>query len=320
MQHASTSPNVLAPELTTTVRETAYLAVTSVPVPAPAPVVCLNCEAIVPDHFCGHCGQEAHTHRFTLGHFLHEIPHTILHVDKGLFYTAKEMTLRPAATLRHFLAGQRIRHFKPVAYVLLLAGLSSFIYAVLHLHTYNPNDPSLGPAGHAMQEHISTGSGKYMSWFMVGSLPLTALLTWALLRRARFNYAECLVINAYVIGTGTLVTMPFYIPYYIFEGTARIAQVSLCSMLVMFGYQTWAYASLLAPTGLSAIKRYVRGLIAAVLAFTVLMVVMTGTIYGLHWSTAKESFREIAQHARQTKRAGQAAPVAPAPSEAAPQH
>ncbi len=311
MQNTATPVITLAPELAASVRELAN------PAPSPVPTVCLNCEAVVPGHFCGHCGQEAHTHRFTLGHVLHEIPHTILHVDKGLFYTSKEMMLRPAATLRNYLAGQRIRHFKPLAYVLLIAGLSSFIYAVLHLHTYNPNEPSMGPAGREMQEHISAGSGKYMSWFMAGSLPLTALITWGLLRRVRFNYAECLIINAYIIGTGTLVTMPFYIPYYLYDGTAQMGRVSLCSMVVMFAYQTWAYASLLAPTGLSAIRRYTRGFITSMLGFVVLMVTLASVIYGLHWSTAKESFREVARHAQQTRQARQAAP---SPGAAARQH
>ncbi len=308
MQSTVTSVITLAPELAASVRELAS------PTPSAAPTVCLNCETIVPGHFCGHCGQEAHTHRFTLGHFLHEIPHTILHVDKGLFYTAKEMALRPAATLRHYLAGQRMRHFKPLAYVLLLAGFSSFIYAVLHLHPYNPNEPNLGPAGRVMQEYINQGSGKYLSWFMVGSLPFMALLTWGLLRRVRFNYAECLVISAYITGTGSLLTMPFYLPYYLYNGTAQMGMVSLCSMVVMLAYQTWAYASLLAPTGISAIRRYIRGFITCTLGFIVFGVIMTGTIYTLHWSTAKESFREITRHAQQARQA------APAPGEAARQH
>jgi len=311
MQNTSTSAIALAPELTAAVRELAS------PAPAPAPDICLNCEAVVPGHFCGHCGQEAHTHRFTLGHFLHEVPHTILHVDKGLFYTAKEMTLRPAATLRHFLAGQRIRHYKPVAYVLLMAGLSTFLFAVLHLRTYNANDPSLGPAGRQMQEYISTASGKQLNWFMVGALPLTSLLVWALLRRARFNYAECLVINAYLTGTVTLLTLPFFIPYSFFNGTAQMVWVGFCSMGVMFAYQTWAYAGLLAPTGLSAIRRYTRSVIVTVLTFLLRSLVLTGTVYGLHWSTAKEAFRERARPAQQTS---SAQPAAPAPSAAMPQH
>ena len=302
MQNTLTPEVILAPELTATVHE--FAAATTAP--PPALVACLNCSNLVADHFCGHCGQQAHTHRLTLGHFLHEIPHTILHVDKGLFYTSKEMALRPAAALRHFLAGQRIRRFKPLAYVLLLAGLSSFLYAALHLHTYNPNDPAAGPASRQMQEYMSTGSSKYMSWFMVGTLPLTAALAWAMLRRARFNYAECLVINAYLIGTATLITMPFYLPYYLFDGTPQMGWVSFCSMVVMFGYQTWAYASLLVPTGLSAIRRYSRGLITTVLGFVLLMAVMSGTIYGLHWSTAKESFREAVQHARSVRKVPQA--------------
>lgn len=270
----------------------------------PAPPACLNCGAAVPGHFCGHCGQEAHTHRFTLGHFLHEIPHTILHVDKGLFYTIKEMTLRPGPALRGFLAGQRIRHFKPLAYVLLVAGLSAFLYVALHLHyPSGMANPDLGPAGRQMQEYVNEGIGKYFNWFTVGSLPLTALLTWGMLRRAQFNYAECLVINAYLVGTATLLTVPFYLPYYLVNGTAGMGQVSVYSALVLIAYQSWAYASLLVPTGLSVVRRYVRGLLTTVLGWLLLLLVVAVVVYALHWPTARESFREMKQHALQVRQA-----------------
>lgn len=259
------------------------------------PPACLNCGGPVPGHFCGHCGQDAHTHRYTLGHVLHEIPHTVLHVDKGLLYTAKELVLRPAPTLRSFLAGQRAPHFRPLAYVLLLAGVSAFLYTVLHLRPYLPDDPNVGPAGRQLQAQMADGTAKYWRWIAVGALPLTAFVAWRLLRRAAFTYAEWLVVNAYLLGTASLITMPFFVPYYLFNGTARMNQVSLCSSAVLIAYQTWAYAGLLAPAGRSALRRYARGLLTAVLSAGALMLLFSGVMYALNWSTAKESFREIKQ-------------------------
>jgi hypothetical protein len=271
----------------------------------------LNCGGPVPGHFCGHCGQDAHTHRFTLGHLLHEIPHTVLHVDKGLLYTAKELALRPAPTLRRFLAGHRVPHFRPLAYVLLIAGVSAFLYTALHLRPYLADDPNVGPAGRQLQAHLADGTGKYWRWIMVGALPLTAFIAWRLLRRAAFTYAEWLVVNAYLLGTASLITMPFFVPYYLVNGTAQMNQVSLCSSAVVVAYQTWAYAGLLAPTGRPALRRYARGFLTTVLSFAVLMLLMSGVMYALNWSTVKESFREIKQHAVQAQKSRPAAQPRP---------
>lgn len=265
---------------------------------SPTPLVppaCLNCGGPVPGNFCGHCGQDAHTHRYTLGHVLHEIPHTVLHVDKGLFYTAKELTLRPASTLRSFLAGQRVPHFQPLAYMLLIAGVSAFLSAALHLRPFVPDDPNVGPAGRQLQAHLADGLDKYWRWITVGALPLTAFIAWRLLRRAAFTYAEWLVINAYLFGTAWLLTMPFFVPYYLVNGTSQMKLVSLCSSALIVAYQTWAYAGLLAPTGRSVLRRYARAFLTTVLSTGVLMLLMMGVMYALNWSTVKESFREIKQ-------------------------
>ena len=54
----------------------------------PAHPNCLDCGAALTDRFCAHCGQPADTHRITLKHLLlHDLPHSVWHVDKGLAFT-----------------------------------------------------------------------------------------------------------------------------------------------------------------------------------------------------------------------------------------
>jgi hypothetical protein len=100
---------------------------------SPAPAACLNCEAALTGPYCAQCGQDAHTQRFSWGYLLHEIPHSVWHVDKGLPYTIWEMLVRPGATMRRYLAGQRVRLFRPLALVLLVAGIASFLILALHV-------------------------------------------------------------------------------------------------------------------------------------------------------------------------------------------
>ena len=86
------------------------------------PHTCLDCGAALTDRYCAHCGQPADTHRITLKHLLlHDLPHSVWHVDKGIAYTFYRMLTRPGLTIRGYLAGQRTRQFRPVSYLLLLA-------------------------------------------------------------------------------------------------------------------------------------------------------------------------------------------------------
>ncbi|MCC2546736.1 DUF3667 domain-containing protein [Hymenobacter sp. BT175] len=238
-----------------------------VPTPHPAPeahppAACLNCGQPLHDQFCARCGQAAATHRITLGHWLHDIPHSIWHVDRGLPYTLKQMLRRPGATLRNYLAGQRAPYFRPLSYLLLITGLITLCYVVLRLRPYNVADPAVPPALRAVQERFLAFFSKYINWFAVLLLPLSAGVLRLFLRRARYNYAEYITIACFVTGTFhffALLALPFL---YLLNGTRGGQQLMMGVLLVSFGYKTWAYASLLEPFGLSTFGRYLRGLAA----------------------------------------------------------
>lgn len=51
----------------------------------------------------------------------HDIQHGLFHFDQGIFYTAKQLFIRPGHSIREFIEGKRVEHFKPLSLVIILA-------------------------------------------------------------------------------------------------------------------------------------------------------------------------------------------------------
>lgn len=68
-------------------------------------------------------GQKTATHLFTMHEWLHEIPHSLLHIDSGFFQTLKTLFLRPGNAVREYLKGKRKSHFSTFLYVLIWCGV-----------------------------------------------------------------------------------------------------------------------------------------------------------------------------------------------------
>ena len=87
---------------------------------------CANCGlAIGTDgqKFCPNCGQPTPAHRIDW-HFLgHELEHGVWHVDRGFFFTLKQLMLRPGHFIRGYLQGRRAGHVKPVPLLLMSAAI-----------------------------------------------------------------------------------------------------------------------------------------------------------------------------------------------------
>ncbi|TGD79817.1 DUF3667 domain-containing protein [Hymenobacter wooponensis] len=261
--------------------------------PEHGPATCLNCGTLVPERFCGHCGQDAHhTHRLTMAYMLHEVPHSIWHVDKGIFYSIWSIFTRPGSTIRSYLAGQRKYHFPPLSLLLLVTGIYAFISSTLHIDLLPPRDPAIPEAIWQAQKAGVEFVAKYMSWVYVGLVPVIAAFARLFLRRGGYNYAECLVIAAFITAVCNSITL-FSLPVsYFYSGTIYITKVGYTVSLISLSYATWAYGSMLAHTGLSLAGRLIRGFFPFVLGIIVpsMLVGMIGA--GLKLSTIKKEMEQ----------------------------
>ncbi|MFZ2751958.1 MAG: DUF3667 domain-containing protein [Lysobacteraceae bacterium] len=94
------------------------------------PARCANCGLAiggVDQKFCPACGQPTPAHRIDW-HFLgHELEHSVLHMDRGIFYSLKNLMLRPGHFIRDYIEGRRARHVKPLMLIMILSAAMVFL-------------------------------------------------------------------------------------------------------------------------------------------------------------------------------------------------
>ena len=91
---------------------------------------CANCDRAIagPEQkFCPACGQPTPAHRIDW-HFLgHELEHSVLHMDRGIFYSLKELMLRPGHLMRDYIEGRRANQVKPLLLLMITAAAVVFL-------------------------------------------------------------------------------------------------------------------------------------------------------------------------------------------------
>ena len=277
----------------------------------PPPTACLNCDTALTDKYCGHCGQPASTHRLSMGHLLHEIPHTIWHVDKGIFYTLRELLTRPGATILGYMRGQRARHFAPLSLLLLVTGIYSFVAAKLHMSEIVTQTSMSDSAAElrAAHQHGSESTMRYMGWLYAAAAPFIALVARRVLRRSGLNLAETLVAVLYVTAAGNVLSLLLTPAYGLVHTGAGYAGMTAVVSIVFTAYQTWAYGQLLLDTPLRRLGRWWRGLLVALATYGVVMLFGMVLMFAMNWGEYKKGFQKEVERQKALKH--QTAPARP---------
>ncbi len=221
---------------------------------------CLNCGHQFEGKFCSQCGQKSATHRFTMHDWMHEIPHSIFHVDSGFFYTAKELFTRPGEAIREYLNGKRKLLFSPFLYLLVMCGIFVAVGLLLpHAEVQVKEVKTLSDSLEYLQSHY------YKPMLVAMILPISIGSFFAY-RKSRFNFAEHLVLNTFVIGQMVIVD----IQTAILKSATTNPKLNALIMLIDFGmkypFWYWTYWQFFKP------QTKLRGLLKFLSAITIFFV------------------------------------------------
>ncbi|MBC7891121.1 MAG: DUF3667 domain-containing protein [Sphingobacteriaceae bacterium] len=222
---------------------------------APPKIACKNCGTPFAGRYCNHCGQRADTHRITWHYIWHEIPHSVWHVDKGILFTLKELFIRPGYTIREFLDGKRVNHYRPLALVLVLGTVLTFLVHSLQVDMMEETQKAmrevtgLGEGGsqrvQAFQAEVNAFAEKYRNLIQIFFLPVTSLFTWWFFRKKGLNYPEHLVTNTFLMNFSLVVSIGTILLFKAVGGsTAAYSLVQSLGMLVALAYTMWAFVQL----------------------------------------------------------------------------
>ena len=188
-------------------------------------------------------------------YILHEIEH-VLHVERGILFTIRELLLRPGKTVQQFIHKDRSRLVKPVIFVLITAIVNTFAGNAFHFESeqaaQNKLDKSTYNAillwldSHLGYENILIGA--FIAFWII-----------LLFRKHRYNFFEILVLMCFVQGIVLLIVSVFQL----IQGITQTAMLRTIS-IVALGYSTWAIGQFF---GRNNWINYVKSFITYVLGF-----------------------------------------------------
>ena len=175
-------------------------------------VYCKNCNHPVAENFCSYCGQSVNTHRINLHFVWHDIQHGFFHFDKGFLFTIKELFTRPGHSIHEYIEGKRVKHASPISLVIILATVCALLYLANNVDnvsiTANTNQKinTFTEVGQWIYSHYSLT--------LLFALPVASLCSYIIFRKAKYNYTEHFVLNAFITSQKLvirLITFPFFI-------------------------------------------------------------------------------------------------------------
>jgi Protein of unknown function (DUF3667) len=198
--------------------------------------LCLNCDTALVGPRCHICGQPGKTARLTTKHLLHEIPHSVFHVDRGLLPTLYWLALRPGRTINAYLDGKRARYFNPLSLLMIMAGLNTLLYSVFPLQFTGIGMAPGSPVDQAALQSGMTLIYRYYALSFALLLPLMAAASWlCFLGRGRC-FGEHLTIQAFLSAFLAFFGISIFVLLWVFEDSRYSGWIWAAYSILSFGY------------------------------------------------------------------------------------
>lgn len=222
---------------------------------------CKNCNTEIPQNYCPQCGHPAKLHRIDGHYILHEIEH-ILHFERGILFTVRELLLRPGKSVKEFISDNRGRLVKPIIFVIII----SFIYTIA-IHYFHIKDNYI-----TFEEPGLVFTNKMFNWYQshngYGNIMMAAFIAFwikVIFKKYGYNFFEILILLCFIIG----ITMLIYALAAFLVGITKLPLMVL-SAIISLVYLSWAIGQFFDPKKpLSYVKAFLS-YILGMLTFSIL--------------------------------------------------
>ncbi|MFT3793965.1 DUF3667 domain-containing protein [Flavobacterium sp.] len=194
-------------------------------------MTCKNCSSEISGNYCSNCGQPAQLKRIDGHYIIHEIEH-VLHFEKGILFTVKELLVHPGKNIRDFFSENRSRLVKPIIFIIV----TSLIYS-LTSHFFHIEE------GYVVTKGIQKSSVTAIFTWVQGHYGYANIIMgvfialWVKLffRKYGYNFFEILILLCFVMGMAMLIFAFFAF----LQGVTHIKLMTAAG-IIGFAYCAWA--------------------------------------------------------------------------------
>ncbi|MBK1895767.1 DUF3667 domain-containing protein [Chryseobacterium paridis] len=219
------------------------------------------------DEFCSNCKQNAKPKRIDGRYILHEIEH-VLHFERGILYTVRELLIRPGENIKNFITENRSRLVKPVIFIIVSSLIYTLISHFFHIEeSYIKYDNANG-SPNAINNWIQSHYG-YSNMIMGGFIALWLKLFF---KKYDYNFFEILILLCFVLGMEMLLFSVFAL----FEGLTKLPVMQIAAVII-FIYFSWAVGQFFDKTKIGSYLKALVSYILGMLTFGIALLIL-GTL------------------------------------------
>ena len=192
---------------------------------------CKNCNTEINSKFCSDCGQPTSLKRIDGHYIIHEIEH-VLHFERGILYTVKELFIRPGQNIRNYISVNRSRLIKPIIFIIL----TSLIYTIIS-HYFHIEDEYIKQEG--LEKYTV---GKILKWLQsnygymnILSGAFIAIWLKVFFKKYGYNFFELLIMLCFTLG----ISMLIFAFFAIIEGISHFKLLNFAGIIGVI-YLVWA--------------------------------------------------------------------------------
>jgi hypothetical protein len=201
---------------------------------------CLNCGTELRDAYCSKCGQSAHVPKFTWRYVLQELPVGIFAWDRGFLYTAQQLFTRPGKAIAAYIAGERIKYFRPLPLLAFCAGTLGLLGLNFQLTTSITETPELQQSVKVVMDWINS----HYVWLELALLPVMSLSTWLWFRKQGYNLVEHIIINSFLAAQRLMLNIVLFPVLMLSPGKQLMLGTGMVINVASFGLFLWAFVQL----------------------------------------------------------------------------
>jgi len=161
---------------------------------------CPHCQQAITSNYCGSCGHPQKLKRID-GSYLKTELAKILYFEKGIFFTIKELLIRPGESVRTFLIWNRKHLVKPIVFLLIC----SLVYTLAE-NTFQFEQGVVEQNGFE-----KSTAGKLLAWvssnYGYANMIMSIFITFWLklfFRKSGYNLVEIFILLCFIMGMGML--------------------------------------------------------------------------------------------------------------------
>lgn len=205
-------------------------------------IICKNCSEVYSGKFCNNCGQPASVKRLSWKYTFNEIRTGFVNYDKYKLLTIKDLFIKPGDTIREFIDGKRINHYKPFSLLLVVASLSLLLHHQFNIQLFSPADSYDSDAEKNAFMYLYSWLESHFSIATLLTLPLYSVGSFIAFKNEGYNFTEHLVLNTYLAVQRLIVGIAAFPLMYIYNGMPEISYINRLLLIIYFGLLVWGYS------------------------------------------------------------------------------